>query len=79
MDKITYRRCWNEYTNDWDTVAIIKGCECNPGKVVSYMHIGQHGEADKTWVKSLPDCPPVDSVDLRAELISIGYELEVTQ
>ena len=74
-DRVNFKRCWNEYTQEWETVAVIHGVECNPGNIMTYMHIGQHGEGQIAWVNDLPDCPPVDYADMQTELISIGYNL----
>ena len=75
MKKITFKRSWNEYINEWETVAVIPDAIVNAGNVLSYMFIGQHGEASIEWINKLPDCPPVDSVDLANELVSLGYVL----
>lgn len=74
-DKITFKRSWNQYSSDWETVAVIHNVPANPGMVMSYLHFGQHSEADIDWVNELPDCPPADYLPLQAELISIGYTL----
>lgn len=37
-------RVWNDKARD--PIAFILGYQCNPGRVMSYEHVGQHGEAD---------------------------------
>ena len=68
-DKVTFKKTL------WGPIAVIHDAPANPGMVLSYMHLGQHGEASKDFIDGLPDCPPVDYADLRAELISLGYNL----
>lgn len=47
------------------------------GGIMSYMHIGQHGQADVTtvWITKL--ATPEEYADLKEELESIGYNLDI--
>lgn len=42
--------------------------DCNPGHVMSYMHIGQHGEASRTLGRNLRLATPDEYAPLLAEL-----------
>ncbi len=45
--------------------------------ILSYMHIGQHGSAIDDLIDDLSPATADEYSDLKAELSSIGYELEV--
>lgn len=45
--------------------------------ILSYMHIGQHGGASDDLIDDLSPATADEYSDLKAELTSIGYELEV--
>ncbi len=47
------------------------------GLIMSYMHIGQHGEASTEWIKDGRKVSEKKYADLYKELESIGYNLEV--
>ena len=50
------------------------------GSVWSYMHVGQHGGADYNHiVNSSRPATPEEYADLKTELESIGYNLEIRQ
>lgn len=58
-----------------EVVAAIGGYECNPCKVMTYMHIGQHGEADRAWFTNLKAARPDQYAELHKELKGI-YEVD---
>ena len=45
--------------------------------ISSYMHVGQHGDASPRLIDSLSPATAAEYSDLKDELVSIGYELEV--
>jgi hypothetical protein len=45
--------------------------------IMSYMHIGQHGGASDDLIDDLSPATADEYSNLKAELTSIGYELEV--
>ncbi len=50
----------------------------NRGNIMSYMHVGQHGEASESLLDEkiiLKDATAEEAADLRAELEMIGYVL----
>ena len=50
------------------------------GLVGSYMHVGQHGDADYFWViDSTKPAKPHECTKLKQELGSIGYNLRVVK
>lgn len=44
--KVIFRKSKNPYTKEYEVVAFFPELEANYGRILSYMHIGQHGEAD---------------------------------
>lgn len=48
------------------------GWEC-----MSYMHVGQHGSADPNIVHDTKAAQPKEYAPLVAELLSIGYRLDI--
>jgi len=58
-----------------EVVAAISGYECNPGMVMSYMHIGQHSEASKSWFTNLKAARPEQYAEIHKELKGI-YEVD---
>ncbi len=43
--KVIFRKVKNPYTKEYEVVAFFPEIEANYGRILSYMHIGQHGEA----------------------------------
>ena len=47
------------------------------GNKLCYAHIGQHGGCCDEYIKDSPEATPEEYEDLKEELISIGYDLEI--
>ncbi len=78
-DKIAIRR-WKDENHE--LIAFIPGAPANSGHIMSYMTVGQHGEA--SWPDILSRTRPVrasepDVQDFLAELRSIGYKPRLIQ
>jgi hypothetical protein len=58
-----------------ECVAFLLDCEANHGNVLSYMHIGQHGEASMEFFRECKLATKEEYKNLREELESIGYRL----
>lgn len=43
--KVIFRKAKNPYTGEWEVIAFFPESEANYGRILSYMHIGQHSEA----------------------------------
>ena len=79
MDKVLFY--WTpvypyNYPDDKHIIAFMPDAPANPGTIMSYMHIGQHGEARLAFMQDCTPATPEDYRNLKDELISIGYELE---
>jgi hypothetical protein len=54
-----------------EVTAILQDCPANPGRVVCYAHIGQHGEASREWVSEQRTATIAERADLLAEVACI--------
>lgn len=63
--------------SDGDVIAFILGYPCNAGMVMSYQHVGQHGEASVDLIDELEPCTDEELKPLLDELTSIGYIVTV--
>ena len=61
--------------SDGECVAFLLDCPAYYGNVLSYMHIGQHGEASLEFFRECELATEEEYKDLREELESIGYRL----
>lgn len=76
MDRAMFYWTPIDEEHEQDIIAFLPDEPANPGNIMSYMHVGQHGEASIAFMR---DCIPAaleDYRDLKAELKYIGYELE---
>lgn len=60
-----------------EVTAILPDYECNRGRVMTYVHLGQHGEADTDYCRGGRLARPEEYAALHRELQSI-YEPEYT-
>jgi hypothetical protein len=58
-----------------ECVAFLLDCPANIGYILSYMTIGQHGEASMGFFNECKLATEEEYKDLREELESIGYRL----
>lgn len=58
-----------------EPIAFLLDVEANPNMVMSYMHVGQHGEASMECYQECPLAEESQYADLKSELESIGYHL----
>lgn len=47
--RVRYR--FDKYGEYRECTAILPDVPANPGRVTCYAHVGQHGEADRAWVR----------------------------
>jgi hypothetical protein len=82
MDEKTFTRVVfkmtpkNRYSGR-ECIAFLLDVEANPNSIMSYLHVGQHGEASIDFCVSCNLATPTEYADLQAELESIGYDLKV--
>ncbi len=60
-------------------VAFLPDIPTNLGMIMSYMHIGQHGEASLGFYHECLKALPHEYKELADELTNIGYNLDIKQ
>lgn len=83
MLRVIFRQFKND-SDDSDVIAILVDShkDCSPGNVMTYMHVGQHGEVDATAIISITSIVRDTKVygNLKKELESIyGQKIKVMQ
>jgi hypothetical protein len=82
LDRVAFR-VW-----DWpyigpipnEVLAVLPDCEANPGHVMCYAHVGQHGEGDLFTIHAKTRvAEPKEYKSLLAELRQLGYKLRVVK
>jgi len=59
-----------------ECIAFLLDVIANPYYIMSYMHIGQHGEASIDFFRECKPATPEQYADLMWELDSIGYNVK---
>ena len=74
MTKVIFRKF-----NGGDVIALFpqEPATCDGWECMSYMHVGQHGSADPMIVQDTKAATPKEYAPLVAELLSIGYRLDI--
>ena len=75
--KVIFRKAKNPYTKEHEVVAFFPEIEANYGKILSYMHIGQHGEADLGFYQETKKATEAEYKPLLMELKSIYDDCEL--
>ena len=75
--KVIFRKAQNPYTKEYEIVAFFPEIEANYGKILSYMHIGQHGEADLGFYQETIKATEMEYKPLLEELKSIYDDCEL--
>ena len=76
MDTILFYWTPEQEQKDRDIIAFMPDEPAREGYILSYIHIGQHGEASLDYMEECIPATPEEYQDLKAELKSIGYILE---
>jgi hypothetical protein len=74
-DKVKTRVVFKEFKGE--VVAFLLDVPANKGMIMTYAHIGQHSEASKEFYQEIFLATPKKYNDLKEELESIGYDLEI--
>ena len=62
-----------------DVIALFPEEEQGRGLITSYMEIGQHGDASKSWITDLETASKEEYAKLAAELKRIGYDIVMAE
>jgi len=60
-----------------NVIALFPDIRESGNTILSYMHIGQHSAAARCWLYELVDATVAQYSQLKKELISIGYDLQL--
>lgn len=71
------RVIFKKYHGIEDVVACLLDVEANKYNVVTYEHVGQHGEGEISAMRNFSPATPEEYSDLKEELESLGYILTV--
>lgn len=72
MNRVIFRK-WGK-ANGGGVIALLPDVEANPGQVMMYEHIGQHGEGSPNIIGITKLAKPEEYASLLSELKSIGYD-----
>ena len=59
---------------DNEIIALFPGIKEGNNFILSYMEIGQHGQAHKNLIKDLNQCTSKEILNMKKELENIGYK-----
>lgn len=76
--KVIFRKTKNPYTGEFEVVAFFPEIKANYGKILSYMHIGQHSEASIEFYRETSKVSPEEFKPLLDELRAIYDDVELT-
>lgn len=69
--KVLFKKVKNPYTNEYEIVAFFPQLSACYGNIMSYSHIGQHGEASIEFCRECKPATSEEYMPLLAELQSI--------
>lgn len=75
--KVIFRKAKNPYTHEYETVAFFPEIEANYGNILSYMHMGQHGEAGLEFYWTTSRATETEYKPLLEELKAIYDDCEL--
>lgn len=75
--KVIFRKAKNPYTKEYEVVAFFPEIDANYGKILSYMHIGQHSEADLEFYQETKKTTETEYKPLLEELKAIYDDCEL--
>lgn len=75
--KVVFRKAKNPYTKEYEIIAFFPEIKANYGKILSYMHMGQHGEASMEFYWSTKKATKEEYQTLLEELKAIYDDCEL--
>jgi hypothetical protein len=77
--RVIFKKEYNKWIKEYEVFACLLDCEANLGTVVTYCHIGQHGEGTISYCVNCKRATKNEYLPLFQELESIGYNLKVSR
>lgn len=76
--RIDSRVSFGQFPDTGEVIAFLWDLEASPGRIVDFLHVGQHGEADLAFALDLPPADAENAAKLLRELTDrVGYTLTV--
>lgn len=75
--KVIFRKSKNPYTNEYEVIAFFPEANVNYGRILSYMHVGQHAEADLDFYHATKKAEVKEYKPLLEELKAIYDDCEL--
>ena len=75
--KVIFRKTKNPYTKEYEIIAFFPEIPANFGNILSYMHIGQHGEASYEFYLSTKKAEEEEYQALYNELKGVYDDCEL--
>ena len=74
--KVIFRKAKNPYTHEYEVIAFFPEIKANYGKILSYIHIGQHSEASVEFYWETKKATETEYKSLLEELKAISPVFE---
>lgn len=75
--KVIFRKAKNPYTKEYEIIAFFPEAPANFGNILSYMQLGQHGEASHDFYMTTKKATKEEYQALYNELKGIYYDCEL--
>lgn len=75
--KVIFRKAKNPFTHEYEVIAFFPESDANYGNVLSYMQVGQHGEASLEFYYTTKKATEAEYKSLLMELKSIYNDCEL--
>lgn len=80
LDKVIFKKAYDRKFKEWYIVAFLPEATANRGYVMSYMHVGQHGEASYDYYLSCRPATRKEYMPLKREMEKLfGYQFKVVK
>lgn len=80
VTKVIFKKAYDKNFKEWYIVAFLPETTVNRGNVMSYMHVGQHGEASYYYYLSCKPATRKEYLPLKMEMEKLfGYRFKVVK
>lgn len=80
VTKVIFKKAYDHDTREWYVVAFFPGVTASRGRIMSYVHDGQHGEAAYEFYLACKSATPKEYSQLKRELEQcFGYRFKIVK
>lgn len=80
VTKVIFKKAYDSVAKEWWVIAFFPGITATKGMVVSYAHVGQHGEATYKFYLACKPAKPKEYAKLKKELEQcFGYRFKLVR